>query len=143
MRWNPNRPINELPNNIRKFYVEHADFLYNDLRLNRLDVILIHAPEPMHCNHKIRFVQNENPLWYSELYRSNPHFRRDRSLRSLNRIREQKDRPFRVLPFKYDLICRALIHNRLIEGFREDNYEIAPNSEVRKYFCLEQIFIGH
>lgn len=140
MDWSPDRPINELSENIRRFYIENAKFLYNDLKSNRLEVILIPAPKPMHRSHMIRAVQNQNPEWYRDLYWSIPHFRRDRSLRALDRIRKQEDRLFRVLPFKYDSIYRELIHNRLIEGFRENGYVTPPNNEVRKYFGFRTNF---
>lgn len=139
--WNTDLPINQLPDNIRFCYAEEAEFLHYDLRSNKLEVILIPAPEPKHLGHMIRIVENQNPDWYRDLYWSTSYFRRDRSLAALDRIRKEKDRPFRVSPFKYDSAYRCLIHNRLTEGFREKGKEIPPNREVRLYFGLEHAVV--
>ena len=137
MTWTPDQPTIDLPESIRGFYVEEADFLYQDLRANRLEVILVPAPEPKHCGHMIRAVANRNPDWYRELYSTHSHFRRDLSLRALDRIRMQKDRPFRINPFKYDAIYRGLIHDRLIEGHMVENYVENPNNTVRNHFGMD------
>lgn len=136
MPWTPNKPIAFLPEDIRKLYSEQANCLYYDLLANRLEVILIPAPEPQYSGHMIRSVQNRNPKWYRDLYWSYNHFRRDRSLRALDRIRKQEDRYFKVSPYKYDATYRELIHNILIKGF-ENNY--FPNNKVRTFFGLEKI----
>lgn len=137
MRWNINQPTMLLPEEVRRYYTEDADYLYKDLESNSLEVILIPAPIQIHPSHKIRAVQNQNPEWYRELYWSIKHFRRDLSLRALDRIRKQEDRAYRVSPFKYDSIYRELIHSRLIKGYVMENYEVPPNNAVREFFGLK------
>ena len=132
-----------LPEEIKPHYIGEAEYLLNDLETNRLRVILVPAPQPMHQMHMIRVVESYNPEWYSSLYWSIDHFRRDRSLRALNRIIKQNDKPFRVQPYKYDMIYRELIHERLMNGFYEQGYEIPPNQIVKSFLdsLLEEDYI--
>jgi len=139
MRWDVNQPIKMLPKRVRRYYVEDADYLYNYLKSNYLEVILIPAPRPNHSTHKIRAIQNQNPNWYRELYWSSKHFRRDLSLRALDRILKQEDGTYRVSLFKYDSIYRELIHDRLIKGYIGEGYEIQANCKVREFFGIEDI----
>lgn len=144
--WDINQPIKMLPREIRRYYAEDADYLYKDLKSNYLEVILIPAPMPNHPTHKVRAVQNRNPEWYRELYWSIKHFRRDLSLRALDRIRKEEDGTYKVSPFKYDSRYRELIHERLIEGYMENGCEMPPNNIVREFFGmkpnLEEILIN-
>ncbi|MBU4456776.1 MAG: hypothetical protein KKA65_04705, partial [Nanoarchaeota archaeon] len=126
MSWNSDIPIKELPRNIRTFFLKEANYLFKDLKNNKLVVILVNAPEPKHCGHKIRVVDCQNPCWYSELYHSIDYFRRDRSLRALERITQLNDGSFRCSPYKYDAIYRQLIFQRLVEGHEAENFEIPP-----------------
>jgi len=142
MEWNPDRPIKEFPEDIRESFVGEAEYLFNDLKSNKLTVVLAPAPEPKHCGHMIRVAESQNPRWYSDLYHSYEHFRRDRSLRALDRIRKSEDRIFRVSPYKYDSIYRQLIFGRLVDGYYADGFKIPPDNEVRKFFdmpLLEEI----
>ena len=41
--------------------------MLRQLKNERLDVVLVAAPDARHSEHKIRTVQNENPWWYREL----------------------------------------------------------------------------
>ena len=106
-------PINELSFKSRKMYTEEAKSLLDELENNRLTVILIPAPSPQHTSHMIRYIENQNPDWYKNLYHSHSGFRRDLSLRALDRIKREEDRHFRIGPYKYDSIYRELIQNRL------------------------------
>jgi len=42
-------------------------FMERDLRLNRLSVCLVAAPEEMHSGHKVRVADSSNPEWYQRL----------------------------------------------------------------------------
>ena len=137
MEWDSFSPVKLLPDNIRDLFTEEAGYLLHDLNNNRLEVVLISAPDPRFSGHKIRAIQNENPEWYKQLYHSYKHFRRDRSLKALNRIRKLEDRPFRVSPYKYDAIYRHLIYTRLTEGYKEMGDEIPADNEARYFFKAE------
>ena len=84
--WDEYKLINFIPKPIQNLFVEDARFLYGDLSANKLHIVLIPAPEPMHVGHRIRKVEIANPDWYSKLYHQYVHFRRDRSLKALERI---------------------------------------------------------
>lgn len=45
-----------------------AALLLQELRLHKLEVVLIDAPEPQFEGHKIRVATSRNPEWYTELY---------------------------------------------------------------------------
>ena len=139
--WDFTQPFKYLDDSIRKHYVYHANFLYNDLLSNRLVVILAPAPYPMHEDHKVRVIENQNPLWYRKLYCSHNHFRRDRSLNSLVRLRNLVDKTFNVSSYKYDEIYRELIHKHIIEGAVFDSYKLNPNPDVREFFGIEDLLI--
>ena len=134
MVWDCDRPIKELPENLRHYYVEEANFLFNDLTDNPLTILLVPAPDPAHSGHMIRYVENENPSWYRGLYHSHNSFRRDLSLRALNRIKKEEDRPFKISPFKYDSIYRELIHERLTEPYLIEGHYSIPEKEILKHF---------
>ena len=142
--WVPEQRLISLPKRIRGCFSEHADYLFNDLRENRLEVVLIPASEPKFSGHKIRAVENRNPVWYRKLYAQYSHFRRDRSLRSLERLKSLLDRDytgnrrgFIQTPYSYDFVYRTLIQERLIEGFVSIEGKNSPNDYVREYFGLE------
>lgn len=132
--WNPDFPVRYLDQKINVYFREHANYLLQYLKNNILRVVLIPASEKKFHGHMIRAVESENPLWYRKLIDEHNHFRRDRSCRALDRIRENKDGLFRVSPYKYDAIYRELILERLTEGYEEAGYDISANEEVQDYF---------
>ncbi|MBI5871883.1 hypothetical protein HZB88_02255 [archaeon] len=133
--WVPELPIDYLPEYIKEAFRQDAELLLYELKINKLEVILIPAPTPQHSGHKIRAVQNKNPYWYSKLYHTYNHFRRDRSIRALKRIRDLHDRKFRISPYKYDEIYRSLILKRLVGGFlMQEGCEIEANRQVKEFF---------
>lgn len=136
--WDTDNPVKDLPARIRQAFVEEAKYLHDELEQNMLTVVLIPAPEPKHVNHMIRAAVSQNPYWYRELYHSNRHFRRDRSLRALDRIRKMQDRKFNIAPYKYDMMYRELIRERLVEGCFVEGIEVPSNMMVREYFGLER-----
>lgn len=143
--WKPSRPLNELSNYIRPYYVEHADFLFCDLCYTRLEVVLVPAPDKMFEGHMIREVVNANPDWYKDLYSSVANLRRELSLKALDRLRRQHDRPVNSrssrTPYTYDSRYRTLIHNNLLKGFNSVDGFVPPNNEVRSFFGLEVVVI--
>lgn len=63
---------------------EIAKVGYDWLKNQRLDVVLIPAPEPTHHDHKIRSVVEHNPPWYSRMAKArgmDKHMHRGGSLR--------------------------------------------------------------
>lgn len=135
MGWDPLQPVKRLPKNVQNYFVGEATYLLHDLRQNRLEVILIPAPEPKHHSHKIRAVQHTNPMWYRELYHRHTHFRRDRSVAALERICQGDDRVPQEHPkkYQYDVIYRALILERLMDGYYQENNFIPPHPHVCRY----------
>lgn len=136
--WDFDTSIDRLPKQISKLFSKCADDLYNELKCNKTRVVLIPAPEPRFDGHKIRMVENYNPDWYSNLYYAYQHFRRDRSLRSLDRIRDGKDKVFRAshkyARYKYDSIYRELIFHRLIDGYADNGYKVKPSNVAKSFF---------
>ena len=130
--WTPEQPLRELERGIAAYFVDHAKFLSQELKNNRLKVILIPAPDPKHYGHKIRAVENTNPEWYRELYQHHKHFRRDRSLNSLQRIRIKKD--YAAIYSSYDFRYRSLILERLVKGFMYEGSFVEAIERVKSYF---------
>ena len=149
--WTPERPINELPEEISDIFQERAKFLYKELKNHHLDVVLIPAPDPHFEGHCIRAVEDCNPPWYRELFHGYPNWRRDRTERALGRIQDLKDLPFQDGPigcvrskYHYDSELRRLIYDMLIAGdyYIENGRLILrkfPNDEVRKSFGLNAV----
>ncbi|MFH0752425.1 MAG: hypothetical protein V1914_02390 [archaeon] len=111
MTWNPDKPLKELPEHIRQLFTEDARHLLNEL--------------------------NSNPPWYRILHNSYSHFRRDRSLKALERIAESNDGKFvtsisKYVPFKYHAVYRDLILERLTQGCKDDS--LPPNKKAVTYF---------
>ena len=135
MGWGSNKPIAELPERVRYLFVEEAELLLQELRLNRLCVELIPAPDPRYCGHKIRAVVNRNPAWYREIYHTTPHFRRDLSLSSLRRLSALKDQQVtsrsKYARYRYDRIYRSLILERLTVGYMTEEGERIPPLRIR------------
>jgi hypothetical protein len=138
MKFNPNRSIKnqDLSEKIVEIFKNKAEFFLEELMHQKLEVILIDAPYSQYEGHKIRAVVNENPKWYKHLYRKYyPNFRRDRTLKSLKRLAELKDKNFVKRKYKYDAIFREFIYEILINGYYSKNYLVYPiNKEVEEYF---------
>lgn len=60
--------------------------MLNDLSHNFLQVKLIPAPDPQFTGHKVRFVENENPIWYKKIFDSIGYINRDTIKKTLQRI---------------------------------------------------------
>lgn len=139
--WVPKRPIVELPRRVRKEFQDHADYLHFDLLENRLQVSLAEAPQKNFSSHKIRVVENCNPLWYRDLYERYDHFRRDRSLKALLKIKDAKDRAYTgerrgacSHPHAFEFVYRELILEHLLSGLETKYEPIPPNDIVCAYF---------
>ena len=134
--WVPERPIIELPRSVRREFQSHADYLRSDLLEHRLQVSLAEAPQKNFSGHKIRVVENCNPDWYRELYSRYNHFRRDRSLKALLKIRDAKDKEYTGKrkgacshPHAFEFVYRELILEHLLNGL-QTMYEPVPASDV-------------
>lgn len=94
MDWNAHQPIILLPEIIRRYFQSEANYLYADLKNNKIKVTLLPASNQKFLSHKVHAIEQSNPGWYSELYHAHAHFRRDRSLNALERITNLDDKAF-------------------------------------------------
>ena len=143
-KWDEYQPIRLLPGKISNAFSKQAQYLYDDLAANKLHVVLVPAPAPMHYGHMVRRVETLNPEWYSALYAENPHFRRDRSFSALERIIDKTDGAFTdancgivSYKFHYDRVYRKLIYQRLTQGYSVQGHDIEPNEVILAYFGLK------
>jgi hypothetical protein len=138
LKFNPNEPLDYLPNSLKKVFVEQAQILYQELDDIFLKITTAPAPIKKHSDHKIRIVESRNPSWYSELYAQTNRGKRHLFKRSLERITQGKDK--RVNPsnnwYNYDGLFRNLIYSRLINGYSEHNYFVEPDDNIRILFNL-------
>jgi len=149
MNWNPNNQLSQLPKDILKKFADFADFLYQDLKINRLEVVLIPAPDPQFSGHKIRVVNNRNSGWYSNLYWSYSNLKRKRLMKALDMLRKTQDKDFRInksgryafhiYNYSYHLLCRELIFDMLTEGYLDGSERIFPNNSIRSFFGMDTI----
>jgi hypothetical protein len=90
-----------------------AKDLLKELKENKLEVILIPAPNPQFEGHMIRVSQNRNPNWYKKLYYSSGEkLKRNWTVQSLSKISENKIR----WNSKYDIMILEMIYERLQNG---------------------------
>ena len=139
MVWGPEKPVKELPDYIREAFLDEAQALYHDLKHNRLTVILVPAPDPRHSGHMIRAVESENPSWYRDLYHAAAHFRRDRSMAALDRIRKGQDSALGSVKnfqdsFRYDFLYRDVIMQRLVIGYDVEEHTVRPDPKIKWFF---------
>lgn len=87
--------------------------LYQELKQNRLEVILIPAPYQTHSCHMIRAVDSQNPDWYREIFSRDESIKRQHSLQALKRI-SNGDVDLR---FKYHRLFLDLIMRRIEEDY--------------------------
>ncbi len=141
--WSVEKAVRELPQDIARAFMHDAGNALQELLEHRLKVVLIDAPDPRFPGHKVRAVDDCNPDWYRRLYRERPHFRRDRSIDALTRIRDGHDRPWtphgRIL-FRehthYDTLYRNVVLGHLLHGRMTDDGPVMPDGAVRAYWGL-------
>ncbi len=145
MNWSVNFPIELLPLKINTLFRKEADFLYKDLSNNRCVVVLVPAQHQKYPGHMVRLAVAENPMWYRDLYSHYPNLKRQRSLRALDRIRNQNDQQVVEVPksavhtwWTYDALFREVIFDRLFYGYHENGYDLPPQKEARKFFRAEK-----
>lgn len=134
--WNSNRPIAELPLRMRILFVSEARMMYGEILERKLNIKLVPAPEPKFLSHRIRVVEQDNPSWYSSLYHTYPHIKRQRVLWALYRIVDCGDRVYNGRAYWYDAHLRDLIMSRLIDGYEDELGFTPPNNDVREAFGL-------
>ncbi len=88
-----------------------AKEMYEELKRNRLEVILVPAPDPKHTGHMIRAVDGQNPSWYQKIFGQDESIKRQHSLKALKRISSGDVN----LSFKYHRLYLNLIMDRLRE----------------------------
>lgn len=120
MKWNVEFPIKYLPEKITRIFSNEAAYLLEDLEKNKLEVVLIPAPQPKFEGHMIRVAINSNSHWYKQLYHSKNHVKRQRCINALERIAENQDRKFQISPYLYDCRMREIILDKLYSGMNYD-----------------------
>ena len=148
MKWNPCNPLELYPPEVQASFQREAQLLLGELQSNKLEVILIPAPEQRFSGHKIRVAVNHNPPWYSQIYQQVPHIKRERVERCLQRLTESQDGRYRRRPYRYDFRFREIIFERLIDGYEDSDplcgpFCIEANQEIRDYFELKTFFPGY
>lgn len=146
--WKPSEPVAHAPEQLQEAIRAEAAYLLQELQERYLRVILAPAPEPQHCGHKIRSVEQRNPQWYRNLWHAHAYRRRGRKWRAkidsvikrtrvqraLGHIIEGTDHPFQerskgsAMPwiFSYQFLLRSLILQRLQEGHESEEYGKIP-----------------
>jgi hypothetical protein len=160
MEWDVSLCIKKLPERVRVYFNERAEFLHRDLLFNRYKGDTYELPyKKDHPRQKGVLTENYNPLWYSKFYWKNtPHFmgkngprrklgyetlRKSRFEKSLELVANSKDRDL----LKYDTLAREITLHTLIHGVDARDGEfcslidkvsfemmIEPVNEVRKFF---------
>lgn len=136
------KQIKYLPGEIAAVFSEVAAEMHSDLLENRLKVVLVHPERGLERfeGQMIRAVESKNPSWYRELYQATPHLKRSRTLKSLERISQVRDLPYRdqrgaVSPYgSYDTRYRELIKERLTEGYEINGSFLAEHPLVATFF---------
>lgn len=117
-------PLDFYPQELRINMQETALQLLSELVQYRLRVVLCDAPEPKYAGHMVRRVEEENPVWYRELwwryaYTKSPYrkprslIRRSRVSKSLQRVGAGKDLLSTGRFGSYDAIIRELTFEQM------------------------------
>lgn len=142
--WSPERPVIELPSPLHSIFSEEASILLDELQNHRLCVVLVPAPEQNFSSQMIRSVEERNPKWYSKLWEEHKWMERRRICPALERIAKLQDKPFDYVHYWYDTICRKLIKERLVEGYKTyEGEQICANNEVINYFKNPKKYIAN
>jgi hypothetical protein len=147
--WDANILLKFFPKEISNYFSFEAELLFNDLKQNKLEVVLIPAPEPQFIEHKIRSAVHQNPIWYKNLYNRysfnleyknkktkrnrkvfNSKIKRKPSENSLGRISLKKDMPHCF----HDFVYKDLIFHRLYYGEDYSGSKISPEKMIVEYF---------
>ena len=146
--WNPDAPVSTLPGKIREIFRKEAEYLYNDLMKNRLDIDTMPAPQPQFSGHKIRVVLSRNPEWYHDLYHCMSRYRpyAENSLKRIANLTDKAPKEYEskcgktnYVKYKHNSNIRNFIFYRLADGHAENGALCLPNKEIRKYFGLKKI----
>lgn len=113
--WTPERPISELPLELKESFIIEAQDMLLRLKQEKLEVKLIPAPEPRHVDHKIHIVVNQNPEWYRTLYQSKSNIKRKFVQGALERIANEQDQVWQPNKYHYDPMIREVILDILID----------------------------
>lgn len=145
MLWSVEYPINLLPEDVNVLFRSEANFLYNNLLNNGLIVVLLPAPDPKYVGHMVRYTVSKNPEWYSTLYTHYQNLKRHRSLRALDRIRNQNDQQLTKVPksavhtwWTYDTLYRGFILERLAYGYNEYGLFVPPEKKIQDFFQIDK-----
>ncbi len=145
--WDSGKPICLLPDSIAARFQEEAQFLQSELETHVCESMLILQEENHQGYNRRRVMLSINTSWYSELYRSHSHFRRDRSLKALHQIGEKTDNEYFEVDnnpvrfrYSYQTVYRQFIYDRLIYGFITEEGFVAPDINVCRFFLGNRIF---
>ncbi|MGV8142312.1 MAG: hypothetical protein ACP5NS_01605 [Candidatus Pacearchaeota archaeon] len=171
--WSPAEPVRNLPKEIRKSYKSEARRLYDDLVRRKLTigtVVCYGNGKGYGLGQKLRVVEQSNPSWYSDFYKTfkrrskkrgytkgNPRKKRGNGVHTFCERKRVEQALFRIISGEdgrlgaprrksgpsnlYQTLVREIIHQNLIEGFFEEEYQIGvePDNKVRRFFGLEEI----
>lgn len=133
--WEPSEPVAHAPEQLQTAIRAEAAYLLQELRERYLSVVLIPAPEPQYCEHKIRSVEQKNPQWYRDLWHSHAYRRRGKKWRTkvdstIKRTRVQRALEHIIcgtdLSFPCQALLRSVILQRLREGYESEEYGNIP-----------------
>jgi len=89
--------------------------LLQEMCEQRLEVVLVPAPEPMHCMHQVRVAVSRNPKWYRDAFAARGYI-------DCRRLRTAFARMCHGYPIRwtYDFLAMQLIDQRIEEDRSDD-----------------------
>src|SRR3989344_401504 len=98
--WDSGMPLSLLPEDIQEAFKMQANFLYCDLE-GKINIVLTREPNrDGECSrfegHRLRYVDERNPEWYSELHERYDKLR-ERISKSKSKRKRGKMRPGRTI----------------------------------------------
>ncbi len=153
--WDPEEPVRNLPKNIGKSYKNEARRLYDDLLRRKLTIGTVPCDgngKGYGTGQKLRVVEQPNPAWYSEFYRTfkkrnkkkgytkgSPHKKRGNGVHTFCERKRVEQALFRIMSGKdgqlgaqrrksgpsnlYQTLVREIIHDNLVNGIYDPEDE--------------------
>jgi hypothetical protein len=165
MEWDVSMSTRRLPDMIRGYFRERADFLFKDILSSRYKGGLTDLPYTTTWDRqRARVTFEKNPLWYSKVYWENtPHwmgkkgprrttdydtFKRNRFTKAISFVAHSKDRYL----LRYDTLARKAVLDTLMDGVDVEDgdfgslieriafeLDIEPVNEVRRFFGEDDV----
>ena len=140
--WKISDPASFLPLHIWDKVKVEAIAMYRDLKINKLEVALDDALEPMFEGHKVRNAVEHNPQWYSQdIYplKANNGRVRQNTVKALLRLVEGLDKCFTIHAYAYDAMLRGYILSRLAYGYNYCGCKMIGNTRIRLFIEYNNI----